>query len=125
MNAKKLLLLFLCIVSLSGICETTDPPTNGADRIVLRGSLDLNYNPNDVEAYVDQNYVYIYFHQNFGNVSITLYNETGVTVYSDVVNTAVQQTVIIPISGFTDTTYVLVLENANGYAEGEFDNSPN
>lgn len=41
MNAKRLLLLFLCIISLSGICKTTDPP-NGADEIHLMGHL-VNY----------------------------------------------------------------------------------
>lgn len=124
MSTKKLLLLFLCIVSLSGICKTTDPPV-GSEKIELLGSLDLNYGPDDVEAYVYQNAVYIYFHQNFGNVSITLYNEAGATVYSDVVNTAVQQTMIIPISSYIDTTYILVLENYNGYAEGEFRQNSN
>lgn len=69
MSTKKLLLFFLCIVSLSGICKTTDPPV-GSEKIELLGSLDLNYGPDDVEAYVYQNAVYIYFHQNFGNVSI-------------------------------------------------------
>lgn len=123
MNAKRLLLLFLCIISLSGICKTTDPP-NGADEIHLMGHLDLNYNLDEVEAYVDQNNVYIYFHQNFGDVSISLYNELGSLVYSDVVNTAVQQTVIIPITGSTDGTYTLILESFTGYVEGEFDKAP-
>lgn len=123
MNAKKLLLLFLCIASLPGICKTTDPPS-GASEIRLIGTLDANQGPNGVEAYVYQNTVYVYFHQNFGNVSISLYNELGVTVYNDVVNTAVQQTVIIPIPGNLDFTYTLVLENNNGYVEGELGRNP-
>lgn len=121
MNAKHILLMFLCVVSLSGICKTTDPPS-GAEEIRLRGALDVNQGPNDIEAYADGNYVYIYFHRNFGNVSITLYNVMGVMIYNDVVNTAVQQTAIIPITGIVDSTLTLVLENANGYAEGEFRN---
>ena len=121
MNAKHLLLILFCIVGLSGICETTNPPL-GADEIHLVGQLDLNQGPNDIQAYADENYVYIYFHRNFGNVSITLYNVMGVMIYNDVVNTTVQQTVIIPITGIVDSTLTLVLENANGYAEGEFRN---
>ena len=124
MNAKHLLLILFCIVGLSGICGTTDPPS-GADEIHLVGLLDLNQGPNDIEAYADGNYVYIYFNRNFGNVSITLYNISGVMIYNDIVNTAVQQTVIIPITGIVDGLLTLVLENANGYAEGEFDNTPN
>ena len=123
MNAKRLLLLFLCIISLSGICKTSDPPS-GAEIIDLMGRLDVNVGPNQIEAYVDQNNVYIYFHQNFGDVSISLYNELGSLVYSDVVNTAVQQTVIIPITGSTGGTYTLILESFTGYAEGEFDKAP-
>ena len=123
MNAKKLLLLFLCIANLPGIGKTTDPPS-GAEIIELIGSLDTNHGVNGVEAYVYQNSVYVYFHQNFGNVSISLYNELGVMVYNDVVNTAVQQTVIIPIPGSLDFTYTLVLENNNGYVEGELGRNP-
>ena len=82
----------------------------------------MNQSPNDIEAYADENYVYIYFHRSFGNVSLSLYNATGLLVYSDVVNTTVQQTVIIPITGTVDGTYTLVLENVNGYIEGEFEN---
>ena len=77
MNAKKLLVLLLLAVSLLGISSTTDPPPSGADRIELMGLLDINHGPNDVEAFADQNFVYIYFHRNFGNVSIALYNPTG------------------------------------------------
>lgn len=124
MNAKNVLLILFCVVGLTGICGTTDPPT-GADKIHLIGQLDLNQGPNDVEAYAADNYVYIYFHRNFGNVNITLYNVTGVIIYNDVVNTAVQQTVIIPIISIVDGPLTLVLENASGYAEGEFDNAPN
>ncbi|MBR3699878.1 MAG: DUF3244 domain-containing protein [Bacteroidales bacterium] len=121
MNAKKLLLLFLLAIGLSGMCGTTDPPPTGADRIELKGLLDINHGPNDVEAYADQNFVYIYFHQNFGYVSVTIYGPNGLIVYSDVVNTAVQQQVIIPITGFIDGVYSVVLESVTGYADGEFE----
>ena len=42
-------------------------------------------------------------------------------VYNDVVNTAVQQQLVIPIAGLIDGVYTIVLENATGYADGEFE----
>ena len=48
----------------------------------------------------------------------------NVSIYTDVVNTSVQQTVIIPITGAPNGTYTLVLENTTGYAEGEFNKEP-
>lgn len=125
MNAKKLLVLLLLAVSLLGISSTTDPPPSGADRIELMGLLDINHGPNDVEAFADQNFVYIYFHRNFGNVSIALYNPTGVMIYNDVVNTAVQQQLVIPITDLVDGVYTVVLENATGYVDGEFEKNNN
>lgn len=89
------------------------------------GLLDINHGPNDVEAFADQNFVYIYFHRNFGNVSIALYNPTGVMIYNDVVNTAVQQQLVIPITDLVDGVYTVVLENATGYADGEFEKNNN
>ena len=128
MKAKTLLLACLCVLCLTTTGETTgettDPPT-GAEQILLQGLLDLNAGLNDVEAYVDDNYVYVSFHRNFGNVSISLYNPNGLIVYSDVVNTAVQQLVVIPITGFVDGVYTIVLENATGYADGDFEKNSN
>lgn len=120
MNAKNVLLIFFCIISLSGKCGITDPPS-GADEIHLVGQLDLNQGPNDIEAYADENYIYIYFHRDFGNVSITIYNTTNVMIYNDVANTAVQQQLVIPITGFVDGIYTVVLENATGYVDGDFE----
>lgn len=93
--------------------------------IELQGRLDLSYSLDDVEAGANENYVYIYFHRSFGDVGITLYNPTGVIVYSNVINTSIQQTVIIPITGTIEGVYTLVLENANGYAEGDFEQNNN
>lgn len=96
----------------------TDPPDNTP--IVLFGLLDYGVGTNSVEAYYGNNCVIVYFHQNFGYVNITLISETGSVVYNNTVNTAVQQTFYIPLSGTSSGNYTLVLDNANGYAEGEF-----
>lgn len=93
----------------------------GAEEIDLHGQLDLNAGPNDIEAYLYQNSVYVYFHQSFGNVHITLYDPNGSIIYNDVVNTAVQQLVIIPITSQAEGNYTIVLENPSGYLDGDFE----
>lgn len=95
-----------------------NPPTETI--IVLHGDLILSTGPNSIEACHSKNSVQVYFHQNFGYVNITLMNETGSVVYNNTVNTAVQQTFYIPLSGTSSGNYTLILDNANGYAEGEF-----
>ena len=120
MNAKTLLLFLLCAFSVAGVCKTTDPPP-GAEEILLRGSLDVTPGSNGVEAYVYQNTVYVYFHQNFGNVNITLYEPNGSMIYNDIVNTAVQQLVVIPITSQAEGIYTIVLENPSGYFDGDFE----
>lgn len=102
--------------------DVPDPP-QGYEVIELKGSLMYGINPNAIVAGVDKNAVYIQFNQNLGNVNIALYNENNVIVYSDVVDTSVQQTVIIPLS--TNGTYTVELSNASGYAEGDFERQQN
>lgn len=94
---------------------------NGADEIELIGKLDFNAGPHDIEAGATDDAVYIQFNRSFGNVNISIYNGAGLMVYSTVVNTAVQQTVIIPFTSVSSGTYSVVLNNANGYAEGDFE----
>ena len=77
-------------------------------------------NPNAIDAGANRNTVYLHFNQNFGNVSVSIYNAEGNLCYSSVVNTNVQQTIIIPISGNNNGGYTVVLNNAIGFAEGEF-----
>ena len=91
------------------------------DLIVLQGNLLLGVGPNAIVAGYNENSVYLQFNQNFGYVDVTFYNPNGLIVYSNVVNTAVQQLVVIPITGFIDGIYTIVLENAYGYAEGDFE----
>ena len=100
--------------------EIADPP-QGFEKIDLLGDLMLNHGPNAVVAGANENSVYIGFNQDFGNVSITIYNGAGLVAYSTVVDTSVQQVVIIPITTAASGTYTVVLDNANGYAEGDFE----
>lgn len=119
MKAKTILLFCLCAICVTATCDPEDPPTN-AKQIYLNGLMDYNAGPNDIEAYLDGNYVYLYFHRDFGAVSVTLYDPTSLVIYSDVVNTSVQQLVVIPITTLAEGIYTIVLENAFGYSDGEF-----
>jgi hypothetical protein len=133
MKAKTLIIAGLCVLGLwtgefqannpkatNAIQESTDVP-HGYEEIELRGNLVFNTGPNAIEASVDDNSIYIQFNQNFGNVTVTVYNPNGLTVYSGVVNTAVQQLLVIPMSWNYEGTYTIVLENATGYADGDFE----
>ena len=99
--------------------QDDNPPNQST--ILLQGSLDTNAGPNDVEAYVDEYNIYINFHRSFGNVNITLYNPFGLTVYHDVINTNIQNLVVIPISGLPEGTYTIVLEKNSNYLDGDFE----
>lgn len=135
MKKKVLILTGLCAI---GLCTWKAQATNpqqvlinmdmednhipsGAEQIKLKGKLDFNAGPDDIEAGATDNTVYLYFNQNFGNVSISLYNAMGNLIYNSVVDTSMQQLVIIPITSTISGNYTVVLDNANGYAEGDFE----
>lgn len=100
--------------------EDNHIPTN-AEEIRLIGKLDCNAGPDDIEAGATDNAVYLYFNQNFGTVDIKIYNASGGLIYNNVVDTSMQQYVVIPITSVVNGTYTVVLSNANGYAEGDFE----
>lgn len=97
----------------------SDVPPNMTE-IELRGTLDYNPGPNSVEAYYNSNMVVVCFHQNFGFVNIVLIGE-GATIYNQTINTVVQQTVYIPIAGSPSGRYTLIINDANSFAEGDFE----
>ena len=98
-----------------------DNVPHGYDVIVLHGTLMFGINPNSIVAGASDDAVYIGFNQDFGLVNISIYNSMGGLVYSAVVNTSVQQVVIIPITFAASGTYTVELSNAFGYAEGDFE----
>lgn len=81
----------------------------------------LGVGPNAIEAGASDDSVYIGFNQCFGNVSITIYNSNNIVVYSTVVDTSVQQVVIIPFSTAAPDAYTVVLNHADNCAEGDFE----
>ena len=133
MNKKALIVASFCAISLCAwtaqaftpkttpIINESNSLPNGYDEIILQGDLLYGIGPKAIEAGASDNAVYIQFNQNFGNVSITIYNGSNLVFYSTVVDTAIQQVVVIPITTATADTYTVVLDNANGYAEGDFD----
>ena len=136
MKMKTIIMAVICLLSLYSekiavsspkaiplVMETTEKP-HGSEIIYLQGSLVLNAGPNAIEAEVGDDAIYIKFNQNFGYVSVTIYNPYGLSIYSGMVNTAVQQLLVIPVSLNDEGIYTIVLENATGYADGDFEIQP-
>lgn len=93
----------------------------GYEEIMLMGELLMGTGPKSIIAGANDNSVYIRFNQSFGSVNIKIYNATGSLCYNGMVDTTAQQTVIISIVGNNDGFYTVMLDNANGFAEGEFE----
>ena len=132
MNKRTLILTILYVIGLGAwapaVTLATKPVAyelsnvpNGYEQIVLCGELMLGVGPNAIEAGASDDTVYIQFNQNFGNVSITIYNSSNLVVYSTVVDTSIQQVVIIPFANALADSYSVVLSRANSYAEGDFE----
>ena len=100
--------------------ELEDPP-HGYEEIELLGTLMYGNNPNAIVAGASDDAIYIEFNQGFGNVIISIYNNLGCPVYRTLVNTDVQQVLIIPFSYTPRGSYSVELSNANGYVDGDFD----
>lgn len=96
-------------------------PTGYEKIIELKGDLLYSTNPNAIVAGISCNSIYLHFNQSFGNVGISVYNEAGNLVYGGMVDTSVQQTVIIPIMGSSSGIFSVALDNAFGCAEGDFE----
>lgn len=103
------------------IINAEDNVPSGYEEICLQGKLSYCTGPNDVVAGANKNEVYLHFNQNCGNVSISIYNAEGNLVYNSVVDTSMQRTFIIPITGSSNGIFSVVLDNSAGFAEGDFD----
>lgn len=136
MKRRLLFLLCFCLLGISvletqalnpeplPIEENTDELPPDYDLIELMGSLVLNAGPNALEIGFNETSIYIQFNQNFGYVGITIINPYGWTIYNDVVNTAVQQVFVVPISLTAEGLYTIILDNTFYYAEGDFEKIP-
>lgn len=90
------------------------------EKIELQGELMYSVGPNAIEAGASKEAIYIEFKQSCGNVDIFIYNENGLQIYGTTVNTSVQQMLIIPIVNITYNSFTVMLSNASGCADGEF-----
>ena len=132
MSKKTLIFSIFYVIGLCTWTQAATPVTspftyelsnvpNGYDDIVLRGDLMYGIGPDAIEAGANDDEVYIQFNQSFGNVNITIYNSNGQQVYSTVVDTSIQQVVIIPFTSAAADAYTVKLNHADGYAEGDFE----
>lgn len=133
MKKKVLLLAGLCAFGLctweakavnlerAFIVNMEDNVPTGYEEIFLQGTLMTGTGPNSVIAGANRNSVYLHFNQSFGNVNVRIYNNSGRLVYSGIVDTSAQQTFIIPISGDSNGSYTVELDNVVGFAEGYFE----
>lgn len=98
-----------------------DNVPTGYEIIELHGDLMLSIDPNAITAGANHNSIYLHFNQSIGNVNIKIFNTAGNLCYNSLIDTSMQQTVIIPIAGSDNGSYTVMLENAVGYAEGDFE----
>lgn len=129
---RKTIILGLCFLGLLILqAQAASPKTafvydsikgipHGYEEIELRGLLATMVGPNAIEAGANDNDIYIGFNESFGNVNISIYNAMGGLVYSTVVNTDMQQTIIIPFANVLSGSYTVEVSNANGSVEGDF-----
>lgn len=104
-------------------CNNMDNLPPGYTKIDIHGKLNYNAGPNGIEAGASDHAVYIHFNENYGNVSISIYNAAGNLVYQSILDTAVQTTIIIPISNTANGNFTLLLDNATGSADGDFEHN--
>ena len=112
-------------INLASTTNLEDNVPTGYEAIVLQGKLSFSTGPDDIVAGFSRNSVYLRFNQSFGNVNVLIYNSAGSLVYSNTVDTSMLPTLIIPITGNDNGTYLIEINNANGYAEGEFEKKSN
>lgn len=100
------------------IAHATEKTADGKEKIDFQGTLSLT--SGTMKASVNRNMVRLAFTQNIGHVNVSLYDGNGNLVYSGMVDTSVQRMVVIPTSN-SEGRCTLVVENAAGYAEGDFE----
>ena len=127
MKKKLFILATICAMSLGAqqlnaanpfITHVTEKTVDGKEKIDLQGSYSSLVSTTTAKK--NSNTVCLTFSQNIGYVSVTLIDGNGNLVYSGMVDTSVQRMVVIPTSN-SEGHCTLVVENAAGYAEGDFE----
>lgn len=125
-----ILVCFFPSISLELISAKTDSQVciqdaeKSSDKIALRGSLkpqgSLRSGGDALIAEIQGNIIQIVFLKYVGNVSITIENETGMTVFSTVVDSN-NASVIIPIGGLLPGSYTITFDNNISTMWGDFE----
>ena len=127
MKKKLFILATICAMGLGAqqlnaanpfIAHTPDKTVDGKEKIDFQGTIPLTSNA--MKATANSNTVCLTFSQNIGYVSVTLIDGNGNLVYNGIVDTSAQRVVVIP-TGNSEGRCTLVVENAAGYAEGDFE----
>lgn len=131
MNTKLMIFIGLCTLNVcttklvaSSVTETylkteKEVGPDGDEKIEIRGTWSMT-SESAITAKAGHNTVCLTFTQNIGHVNVSLYDGNGNLVYSGMVDTSAQRVVVIP-AGNSEGRCTLVVENASGYAEGDFE----
>lgn len=79
----------------------------------------MNKGPCFVSAFISEGDILITFASSMGNVSVSIVNSNGQTVYSSVVNTTISSTLQFPAPTVADT-YTLTIQSSTYHGEGGF-----
>ena len=136
---QKLLTIITCLlltVFTAKLCQAVDNTSQtysiimSSDKIELtEGEIDLGgdlmgkldrFTPDPIEITTTSGGISIQFNANLGDVTVGITNAFGATVYSTIINSAVQTTLFIPTQNFPSGTYSITISNSNGSASGDF-----
>lgn len=138
MSVKLIILsiaVFFCLYVAAGTdVSSNSPATIGkqltekqdkSDEIVLQGMLsseepNRRYPGQALSAYLLDDIIQVDFHLDVGLVQITITNEKGNTIYSEVVDSSIGQEIIY-FSTLSTGIYSLTFDNGNSTMWGEFE----
>ena len=116
-----LITLLSLLFTLNGLTIYDKHETNP---IILEGELQsgsIRKGGYDITAFVQNDAITINFHQNFGNLQVTLNNSMSNTVFQINVDTFEQTQAYIPLSYFPSDMYTIIISNSYGSLIGYFE----
>ena len=116
------LLLSCCLLSMSmgGMVNSKH-----SDNIDLMGNLSTSVPKSlvqPIQAFITGQFIEVNFNESLGTIVISIYDETGIAVYQQPVNTYAGQQVFIDITSFEEGEYKIEFVNSkNEYLVGVFE----
>jgi len=128
---KQILTLMLCggwmlspITGNSGVdVHSRNYLMSKSDKIDLKGdlpSIGIHRVTETLTAFLQDDFVNVYFHRNVGVVAITIKDQSGTVVHSSTANSQDGQ-VMIPLTNLLIGSYTITFDNGNGIMWGEFE----